>query len=162
MSLKVQFLNLNMNLICPQQRVSGPSYPFHEKFGDQVKGRSPKDLQQWIVIPHVAHLKIKVLSCNMNLISSPQQAPRPSYPFGGKFGRSGKGSFTEKAKIVVRISMCSTPERTGYELQYEPFLCSVACSWTELSIGGNLWRSGKGSFAENAQILGRGSLRSAL
>ena len=42
--------------------------------------------------------------------------------------RSGKGSFTEKAKIVDGRSVCSTPERTGSKLQYEPHLFSVARS----------------------------------
>ena len=39
-----------------------------------------------------------------------------------KFERSGKGSFTEKAKIVDRGAICSATERTGSELQCEPFL----------------------------------------
>ena len=40
-----------------------------------------------------------------------------------KFGRSGKGSFTEKAKIVnivKRVSLCSAAEMTGSKLQYDP------------------------------------------
>ena len=82
--------------------------------------------------------------------------------FRKTFGRTGKGSFTEKAKIVDRGSLSSTPERTGSELQYEPFLSSVACSKTELSIRENVGRSGKGSFAEKAKIVDRGSLYSAL
>ena len=82
----------------------------------------------------------------MNLISSPYRVPRPSYPFRGKFGRSGKGSFrpsylfggkvgssgklsfTDKAKIIDRGSLCSTPGGTGFKLQYEPYVFSVACS----------------------------------
>ena len=51
-------------------------------------------------VPYVAHLKVQVLSFNMNLIPSPKRIPRPSYPFGGKLGGSGKGSFTEITKIV--------------------------------------------------------------
>ena len=43
-----------------------------------------------------------------------------------KFGRSGKGSFTEKGKIVDRGSICSAPEGTVSKLQYEPFLFPVA------------------------------------
>ena len=106
---------------------------------DQVKGRSPKKLKLLIVVPFVAHLKIQVLSCNMNLISSPKQAARPSYPFRGKFRRSGKGSFTEKAKIVQRASLCIASERTCSKLQYDPYLISVACCLTELSISEKLW-----------------------
>ena len=87
--------------------------------GDQEKGRSPKRLKSLIEVPYVAHLKEQALSFNINLISSPLLIPRPSYPFGGKLGRSGKGSFTEKAKIVDRSSLCSAPESTGSKLQYE-------------------------------------------
>ena len=49
----------------------------------------------------------------MNLIFSPQCVPRQIYPFLEKFSRSGKGSITEKAKIVDRCSICSVPEGTG-------------------------------------------------
>ena len=85
-------------------------------------------------VPIVAHLKVQVLSFNMNLIFSPKRIPRRSYPFGGKLGKSGKGSFTEKAKIVDRSSLCSAPESTGSKVQYEQCLFSVGCSWTKLSI----------------------------
>ena len=81
-----------------------------------------------IEVPHVEHLKAQVLSFNMNLIFSPQRVPRPGYAFALKFGKSGKGSFPEKAKIVHRGSICSAPENTGSKPQYEPFLFSIACS----------------------------------
>ena len=71
-------------------------------------------------------------------------------------------SLTEKAKIVDRGSICSAPERTVSELQYEPCLCSIACSKTELSIREYFGRSGKVSFAEKAKIADRVSLCSAL
>ena len=87
---------------------------FGKNLGEQVKGRSPKKLKLLIAVPYVAHLIVQVLSFNMNLISSPLRVPRPSYPFGGKFGRSGKGSFTEKAKIVDRVSVCTTSDRTCF------------------------------------------------
>ena len=73
---------------------------FGETLGDKVKGRSPKKLESLIEIPNVVHVKVHVQSFNMILLSSPQRVPRPSYPFRRNFGRSGKGSFTEKAKIV--------------------------------------------------------------
>ena len=73
---------------------------FGETLGDQVKGRSPKKLKSLIEVPIVVHVKVHVLSFNMILLSSPLRVPRPSYPFRGNFGRSGKGSFTEKAKII--------------------------------------------------------------
>ena len=66
--------------------------------------------------------------------------------------------FTEKAKIVDSGSLCSTRETTGSKLQYEPCLFSVACSYTNLSIAGENWRLGKGSCAEKAKIVDRGSL----
>ena len=105
-----------------------------KKLGEQVKGRSPKKLKLLIAVPCVAHLIVQVLSFNMNRISSPQRVPRPSYPFQGKFGRSSKGSFTEKAKIIDRGSVCIASERTCSKLRFDPDIISVACSQTELSI----------------------------
>ena len=49
------------------------------------------------------------------------------------------GSYTEKAKIVDRGSLCSAYESTGSKLQYEPYLFSIACSWTKLSISVKIW-----------------------
>ena len=95
---------------------------------DQVKGRSPIKLKVLIEVPNEAHLKVQILSYNMILISSPQCVPRLSCAFWEKFGRTGKGSFTEKAEIVDRGSLSSAPESTGSNLQYEPSLYSVACS----------------------------------
>ena len=68
--------------------------------GDQVKGRYPQKLKSLIEVPNVVHMKAHVLSFNIILLSSPQLVLRPSYPFPRLFGRSGKGSFTEKARIV--------------------------------------------------------------
>ena len=78
--------------------------------GEQEKDRSPKKLNLLIAVPNVAHLIVQVLSFNINLIPSPYRVPRPSYPFRRKLGRSGKGSFTEKAKIVDRGSVCIASE----------------------------------------------------
>ena len=94
--------------------------------GDKVKGHSPKKLKKVIEVPNVANLKVQVVSFIMMLISSPQCVPRPSCPFRGKFGRTGKGTSNEKAKIVDRGSICSAPESTVSKLQYEPFLFSLA------------------------------------
>ena len=98
--------------------------------GDHVEGRSPKMLKSLNEVGYVAHVKVHVLSSNMVLISSPQHVPRPSYPFWAKIRRSGKGSFTKKAKIVDRVSgsLCSALESTGSQLHYDPYLISVACS----------------------------------
>ena len=59
---------------------------FGEILGDQEKGRSPKNLKSLMDVPIVVHLIVQVLSFNMNLIFSAKRIPRPSYPFGGKFG----------------------------------------------------------------------------
>ena len=94
---------------------------FGENLGDQEKGHFPKKLKSLIEVPYVLQVKVQVLSFNTILTSSPKRLPRPTYPFPGKFGRSGKWSFTDKAKIVDRGSKCSTPECTRTKLQYEPF-----------------------------------------
>ena len=39
---------------------------FGKILGDQVKGHLPKKLKSLIEVPYVAHLKIQVLSLNMN------------------------------------------------------------------------------------------------
>ena len=52
-----------------------------ENLGDQEKGRSQKKLSSLIEVPYVAHLKVQVLSFNMNNVFSPQGVHRPSYPF---------------------------------------------------------------------------------
>ena len=88
-----------------------------KNLGEQIKGRSPKKLKLLIAVAYVAHLIVQVLSFNLNLISSPYRVPRPSYPFRGKFGRSGKGSFTDKAKIVNRGSQSSPRESKSSRLQ---------------------------------------------
>ena len=93
-----------------------------------MKGRSPKKLKSLIEVLYVLQVKEHVLSFNMILNTSPQCVPRLNYPFPGKFGRSGKGSFTEKAKIVDRGSQCSALEITGCKLESEPCLFSVECS----------------------------------
>ena len=83
---------------------------------DQVKGRSPKKLKSLIQVPYVPHVKVQILSFNMILMSSPWLVTKPSYGFRGKFGRSGKRSFTEKAKRDNLCSLCSAPESIGFEL----------------------------------------------
>ena len=61
------------------------------------------------------------------------------FSISGKLGRSGKGSFIQKAKIVDRGSVCNASERTCSKLKYDPYLISVACSYTDLSISGEIW-----------------------
>ena len=103
---------------------------FGKILGDQVKGRTPKNLKSLIEVPYVAHLKIQVLSLNMNQFNSMQRVPRPSYPFQDKFRRSGNVSFTEKAKIVYGGSIRFGRKSTCSMLQYDPYFISVACSYT--------------------------------
>ena len=93
--------------------------------GEQVNGRSPNKLKLLIAVPYVAN---QIVSFNMNLISSPYRVPRPSYPFRRKFGRTGKGSITEKAKIIDRGSVCIASERTCSKLQHDPYLIFIARS----------------------------------
>ena len=44
---------------------------FGETLGDHVKGRSTKKLESLIEVPNVLHIKVRVLSFNFILISSP-------------------------------------------------------------------------------------------
>ena len=77
---------------------------------------------------------------------------------GGHSGRLGKGSFSEKFKLIIRGSICGEPESTGSKLQQDPNLISVPCSKTDLSfLGIFFWRCGKGSLTEKAKIVNRGS-----
>ena len=99
-----------------------------KNFGNQVKVHSPKKIKSLVKVPYVAHLKIQVVSLKMNLFYFPLRDPRPSYPFRENVGRSDKGSFADKAKIVDRGSLCSPLESTSSKLQYEPYLFSVAGS----------------------------------
>ena len=126
--VKGDVLSINMNIRSSPQRVLRPRYPFRGKLGDQEKDRSPKMLKSLIEVPYVANLKVQVVSFNMS--------SQTELSILGKIWRSGKGSFTEKAKIVDRGSISSVPENTGSKPQYEPFLFSVACSQTELPISG--------------------------
>ena len=87
----------------------------------------------------MCQVKVHVFCFNMILLSSPYRVPRPSYPFQRNFGRSGKGSFTEKGEIVNRGFQCSPRERTCSKLEYDPYLISVACSYSELSISKKIW-----------------------
>ena len=59
---------------------------FGETLGDQVKGRSPKELKSFVEVPNAVHVNVHVPSFNMILISSPQRVLTLSYPFRRKFG----------------------------------------------------------------------------
>ena len=68
--------------------------------GDKVRVRSPKKQKNLRKVPYVCQVKVHVFSFNMILLSFPYRVPRPINPFRRNFGRSGKESFTENAKIV--------------------------------------------------------------
>ena len=80
--------------------------------GYQEKGRSPKKVKSLIGVPNVVHMNVHVLSFNMILISSQWRVLTPSYPFLGKFGLYGKGSFSEKAKSFNSGSLRMPSEST--------------------------------------------------
>ena len=120
--------------------------------GEQVKGRSPKDLKSLIEVPYVALLNVQALSFNVNLSLFRSVFLDRVIHFVKNLGDQGKcrsqkklkslmevpyevhvkvqvlGSYTEKTKIVDRGSLCSAHESTGSKLQHEPYLFSVACS----------------------------------
>ena len=58
-----------------------------------------ENLKSLIEVPYVVHVKVHV-----------------------------QGSYTEKAKIVDRGSLCSAHESSGSKLHYEPYPFFVACS----------------------------------
>ena len=66
--------------------------------------------------------------------------------FGENFGISGEVSFTEKAKIVDRSSLCSAPESAGSKLQYVQCLIRRVFIDQVILFGKKFGISGKGSF----------------
>ena len=76
---------------------------FRENLGDQVKGRSQKELKSSIRVPYIAHRKVHVLIYNMTLISSPWRVARPSYPFREIFGHQVKGRSPKKQKLMIKV-----------------------------------------------------------
>ena len=136
---------------------------FGKNLGDQVKGHSPKELKSLIEVPYVVLLNVQALSFNVNLSLFRSVFLDRVSQFGKNLGDHGKyrspkklkslieapyvvhvkvhvlGPYTEKAKIVDRCSLCSAHESTGSMLQHEPYLFSVACSKTKLSISVKNW-----------------------
>ena len=110
------------------RRLGDEGRHLEKNLGDQGKGRSPIKLKSFIDVLYVATMKVPVLIFNMNVFSSPQRVPRPSYPFREKIGKLRKIIFTEKAKIIDRGYRSCPLESTGCKLQHEPYLFSVACS----------------------------------
>ena len=85
---------------------------FGKNLVDHGKGCSPKKLKSLIELTKVAHLRVQVVSFNMNLIFLRSVFLDKFIHFGKKNWRSGKGSFTEKVKFVDRGTICSAPEST--------------------------------------------------
>ena len=112
---------------------------FRETLGDQVNARSTKKLKSLIEVHTVVHVKVPVLSFNMILFSCPLRVLRPSHPFRTHGAKYGKGPFPKKSKIFNRGCQCSPCESTCSKLQYDPYLISVACSYTKISIS---WKFG--------------------
>ena len=98
-------------------------------------------------------MKVHAFGFNMILLSSTWRVPRPSYPLRSNFGREGKVSFSEKAKIAYCCSRCSPRERTCSKLQYDAYLICLECSYTELSISENLGDKVKDRFSKKLKIL---------
>ena len=67
---------------------------FLDKFihlGDQVKGRSPKEVKSLIEVPYVALLKVQFPSFDMNHFSHPNRDPSPNSLLRGNLGDQVKG-----------------------------------------------------------------------
>ena len=69
--VKVHVFGFNMILLSSPKCVSRPSYPLRRNFGRSDKARSLKKLKSLFEVPNVVHVKVHLLSFNMNLISSP-------------------------------------------------------------------------------------------
>ena len=84
--------------------------------------------------------------------------------FGEPLGDQVKGRSPKKLKSFIEVpnvnrgSQCSPRESICSKLQYDPYLISVARSYTELSISEKIWAISKGSFSEKAKNFNRGSL----
>ena len=65
-NLKVQVASFNTNLVFSPYCVPRQVIHFGKNLEGQAKGRSQKKLKSLIEVPYVAHLKIQVLSLNMN------------------------------------------------------------------------------------------------
>ena len=92
-----------MILISSQQRVLTPSYPFGRKFGRQGLCSFSDKTKNFHRGSLSMSSKSTCFQLQYDLLSSPQRVPRPSYPFLGNLGRSGKESFAEKLKSLIEV-----------------------------------------------------------
>ena len=58
--LNIQVPSITMILIAAPGRVQDRVVPFGKKLGEQVKGRSPKELKSLFEVPNVVHMKAHV------------------------------------------------------------------------------------------------------
>ena len=98
--MNVHVFSFNMILLSSPQSVPRPSNPFRRNFGRSGEGSFSEKPKNSMEVPQVCQVKVHVFSFNTIILSSPERVPSPSNPFRRYFGRSGKGSFTEEAKIV--------------------------------------------------------------
>ena len=129
-----------------------------ENLDDKVRVRSPKMLKSLSAVSKVILANSLVFSLNIILRSCASRVLCASYPLRRNSGRSGNGLFTWKARIMNWDSPCSLRESTCYKLQYDPYLISVACSYTEFSISVRFGRQGKASSCEKVKNFNRDSL----
>ena len=76
---------------------------FGKYLGDQVKGRSPKELKSLIEVPYVAHLKIQVQILNMNLSLLRSVFLDRVIHFGKILGDQVKCRSPKKLKSLIEI-----------------------------------------------------------
>ena len=74
--MKVQVLSFDMNHFSLRSVFLDRVIHLGKFLGDQVKGRLPKKLKSLIEVTNLAHLKVQVVSFNMNLISFVWRVPR--------------------------------------------------------------------------------------
>ena len=120
--------------------------------------RSAKKLKTLIEFPYIVDVKVHVLSFNMNLVSSPQCVPRPSYPFRGKLGVFEKDRPPTKIKSLIEV-----PYVANLKVQVVSFNMILISSPQRVPrrccpFRGKIGRSGKWSSNEKAKIADRGSL----
>ena len=67
---------------------------------NKVRFRSPKKLKILIEVHLACQVKVHVFSFNIILLSSAERVPRPRYSLRRNFGRTGKGTLPEYAKLI--------------------------------------------------------------
>ena len=76
---------------------------FGKYLGDQVKGRSPKELKSLIEVPYVALLNVQALSFNVNLFLFCSVFLDRVIHFGKNVGDQGKCRSQKKLRSVIEV-----------------------------------------------------------